>query len=214
MDQFISSYSNYTIEQLSQHNLFQLASFVVTENYKHHVKEGINADFASEVESVYQEEIRYFNHSRIFVAKNSESAIIGAIRLMNWDRKEVLPIQKLFHIRPLEKISPDDSGAAIWHIGRFAVSSNISHYGISIFKTLLLYAFHPICEYEKGIVFAECDSKLLHTMQSMGIDIKILGESIIHLGSGTIPVYATSKDLLNFFNKNQSLLNTYPKISA
>lgn len=214
MDQSISSYGNYTIGQLPEQNLYELASFVVSENYKHHVKERSDANFLSEIEIVYQEEIRYFNRSRIFVAKNSEDTIIGAIRLMNWDRKEVLPIQKLFNIQSLENISPADSEVAIWHIGRFAVSADIDRHGLYLFKMLLLYALYPICECEKGIVFAECDCKLLRTMQLMGIDVKNLGESIIYLGSGTTPVYATAEDLMFFFSKNQSLLYTQLNVSA
>lgn len=65
---------------------------------------------------------------------------------------------------------------------------------------------YPICNREKGIVFAECDSKLLRTMILMGIQAKALGEGINYLSSETIPVYATRGGLTDFFNKNQQII--------
>src|SRR5690554_4051167 len=84
MDKFITFYDKYTIWQLSEDSLHELAGFVVRENYRHHTNGRLNIHFETEVEAVYREEVRYFNHSRIFVAKNSENNIIGAIRLMLW----------------------------------------------------------------------------------------------------------------------------------
>ncbi|MDD2618835.1 MAG: hypothetical protein PHT87_08590, partial [Bacteroidales bacterium] len=57
---------------------------------------------------------------------------------------------------------------------------------------------------QKGIVFAECDSKLLRTMKLMGIRVHSLGNGIEYLGSETIPVYSTYDDLVGFFRENQS----------
>ena len=178
MDKFITSYDNYSIWQLSENGLMELSEFVVMENYKHHTAGKLNDDFDSEITSVYNEEMRYFSRSRVFVAKNDQGAIIGAIRLMNWNKKEILPIQSLFDIQNLCDISPEDGVSAIWHIGRLAVNTDIGRYGLILFKLLLLYAMFPICDQEKGIVFAECDSKLLRTMLLMGIQVKTLGEGI------------------------------------
>lgn len=203
MCKFISSYDNYSIWQLSESALLELSEFVVLENYKHHTDGKFNNDFQSDVISVYKEEMRYFSRSHVFVARNEHGAIIGAIRLMNWNKKEILPIQTLFDIKNLFDISPEDSHTAIWHIGRLAVSTDISRYGLILFKLLLLYAMYPICNHEKGIVFAECDSKLLRTMLLMGIQVKALGEGITYLGSKTIPVYTTRSGLTEFFDKNQ-----------
>ncbi|MDR3143164.1 MAG: YcaO-like family protein [Tannerellaceae bacterium] len=86
MDKFISSYDNCSIWQLSEKGLMELAEFVVWENYKHHTGGQLNDDFHSEVVSVCNEEMRYFNCSRVFVAKDVDNKIIGAIRLMNWDK--------------------------------------------------------------------------------------------------------------------------------
>lgn len=113
MDKFITSYGNYSIGQLSENGLMSLAEFVVWENYKDHTGCQLNDDFHSEVTSVYDEEMRYFNRSRVFEAKGVENKIIGAIRLMNWNKEEVLPIQSLFDIQNLCDISPEDGNAAV-----------------------------------------------------------------------------------------------------
>ncbi len=212
MDRFITSYDNYSIWQLSENGLMTLAEFVVMENYKHHKNGQLNDEFHSDVSLVYDEEIRYFSHSRVFVAKNMENRIIGAIRLMKWDNKEILPIQSLFGIQNLSDIFSEDGDASIWHIGRLAVSTDIGRYGLILFKLLLLYAMYPVCNHEKGIVLAECDSKLLRTMLLMGIHVKTLGEGIKYLGSETIPVYATRSGLMDFFNKNRLIIHN--QISA
>jgi hypothetical protein len=85
-----------------------------------------------------------------------------------------------------------------------AVNTDIGRHGLLLFKSLLLYAMYPICNRKKGIVFAECDSKLLRTMKLMGIRVHSLGNGIEYLGSETIPVYSTYDDLVGFFRENQS----------
>ena len=206
MDRFITSHENYSIWQLSESGLFDLARFVVIENYKHHQAQSdhtvINDD---EIQQVYNEEVCFFDHSKIFVAKNNRNEIVGAIRVMKWNRQDELPITKLFGISALNEISPEDSDQHIWHIGRFAVSSNLGRYGISLFKILMMYAVAPICKHEKGIMFAECDSKLFKTVNLLGIKAIALDEGIEYLGSVTIPMYATRDGMMEFVIRNCSL---------
>lgn len=117
MDTFITSYDNYSIWEISKNGLSDLAKFVLLENYKHHKKisknEIVNKE---EIQQIYDEEVRYFNQSKIFVAKNDQREIIGAIRVMKWNRVDELLIMKLFGIIHLNEISPDDSNTHIWHI--------------------------------------------------------------------------------------------------
>ena len=207
MDTYITSYENYSIWQLSNENLWELAKFVVDENYKHHAGGIVPSNYLSEIEAIFIEEQIYFNFSKVFVAKNSEQKVIGAIRIMNYTGNQTLPLQKLFNITSLTHISPQDSDIAMWHIGRFAVATDLGRFGILLFKQLLLYALQPICNAEKGIVFAECDSKLLRTMRTMGIQVLHLANGIEYLGSETIPAYATRDGIESFFNRNKSLLN-------
>ena len=67
--------------------------------------------------------MRYFNQSKIFVAKNDQREIIGAIRVMKWNRVDELLIMKLFGIIHLNEIKLKtgfkqayDSNTHIWHI--------------------------------------------------------------------------------------------------
>lgn len=124
---------------------------------------------------------------------------------MEWSGLEELPVTKLFGIRKLDEISPEDSNAHVWHIGRFAVSSDLGRYGISLFKILMLHAISPICKHKKGIMFAECDRKLFKTVNSLGIKAIALGEGIEYLGSLTIPMYATCSGMMDFFIHNRTL---------
>lgn len=206
MDRFITSHENYSIWQLSKNGLFDLAKFVVYENYKHHKNLSETSVVSNEeIEQIYNEEIRFFDYSKVFVARNDKHEIVGAIRIMKWNRKDELPITKLFGITTLNEISPKDSDQHIWHIGRFAVGSELGKYGILLFKILMMYAVAPICKYEQGIMFAECDSKLFKTVNLMGLKAIALDDGVEYLGSVTIPMYATRDGIMEFVTRNHSL---------
>ena len=66
MNKLIAFCDKYTIRQLSEGGLHELAGFVVRENDKLHANARLNTHFDAEVEPVYDEEVRYFNHSWIF----------------------------------------------------------------------------------------------------------------------------------------------------
>lgn len=203
MDRFIAYHGNYSIWQLSKTRLFDLAEFVVTENYKHHKKQEIhNESYMDEIFQVYNEELTFFEASKIFVAKDITNVIVGAIRIMKWNKKDELPITRMFGLSNFEQISPEDSGNHIWHIGRFAVSSEIGRSGLMLFKVLMMYALIPICKYDKGIMLAECDSKLFKTVNLLGLKAIALTDGVEYLGSVTIPIYATRKSIIAFINKN------------
>ena len=209
MDRFIASHENYSIWQLSKNGLFDLATFVVAENYKRHQNMAFNKDaHIDEILDVYSEEVRFFEESKILIAKNDRNEMVGTIRLLKWNGKEELPITRLFGIANLNEISPEDSSVQIWHVGRFAVSSDLGRQGILLFKVLMAYAATSICEYEKGIMFAECDSKLLKIMKIMGLKAVALDDGIEYLGSVTIPIYITRSGMAEFVAQNQaSVLN-------
>ena len=60
-------YSNglYAICQLDKKNLYELAEFVVRENYKHHDGDFSTESIREEIHAVYQEELQYFDNSLI-----------------------------------------------------------------------------------------------------------------------------------------------------
>jgi N-acyl-L-homoserine lactone synthetase len=207
MDKLIASYGNYSICQLSKSGLLDLAKFVVAENYRRHQKlandNKVNDD---EVSDIYKEEAHFFEHSVILVAKNNKNEIIGSIRLLKWNRKDELPITKLFGITNLDEVSPKDSDAHIWHVGRFAVNADLGTDGILLFRILMTCAATLICRYQNGIMFAECDSKLLKIMKLMGIKAIVLDDGIEYLGSITLPIYITRSGMAKFVARNQALV--------
>ncbi len=207
MDKYITSFENCSIWQLSKAGLLSLSKFVVNENYKHHkILTDNTQKKREEVMAVYREEIQYFSKSNIFVAKNRQNEIIGTIRIMEWNRNDELPITKIFGIKELDDISPENSSAHIWHVGRFAVRSDLGTHGIQLFRILMMYAIMPIMQYEKGIMFAECDSKLFRIVNQLGFRAIALNEGIPYLGSDTIPMYSTRDGMLEFVERNMNLL--------
>ncbi|SDI25213.1 hypothetical protein SAMN05421846_105195 [Chryseobacterium taeanense] len=197
---------NY-LEQLELNQLSELAKFVVEENFNHHCDEDIAAihSFNQDILNTYYEELSYFEDSKTFVSKDEGGNFYGSIRLIKWNYKIQLPIQKLFNINLLEIIK-QKSISSVWHIGRFATSKNNSDR--FLFKKLMMYAIAPICTSSNSIGFAECDNKLLRAMNLMGIQTETLGNSITYLGSETIPISIEKEGVIDFFNTNYNLLDT------
>lgn len=65
----------------------------------------------------------------------------------------------------------------------------------------MLYAINPILYTNDSYMIAECDSKLLRTINKLGIDTTELASSTYYLGSETIPVYSTQQGLNRFYNR-------------
>lgn len=195
---------NNFLQMLPSNEILNLAEFVVSENFKHHTENELPSNYRSDINSIYKEELRFFNDSQIYVSKNSHGAIEGAIRVLKWNYADVLPIEKIFGINPLHVVgmSPLKS---IWHIGRFAIKKEASD--LNLFKKLMVCAIAPICERENSVAFAECDSKLLRVLKALGIGATVVGESINYLGSETIPVCMTYEGLIGFYNKNKHLVS-------
>ena len=175
MEKLIYTNGQYNIWQLTGKECLQeLAEFVVRENYKHHVGDFSYESIKDEIDSVYQEELQYIDNSTIFVVRNEAGKIIGSIRVFKWDRKKILPLQKVFGINPLMTIH-SESDYSYWHIGRFAVDSFAGIPTITLFKQLMVYAVHPIVCDEKSYMIAETDSRLLKVMNALGIETIQLG---------------------------------------
>lgn len=192
---------NY-LEKLEINQILDLAKFVVTENFKHHSNNTFPEDYKKDVNSIYNEEINYYKDSEIYVTKDYSGSIIGAIRVLKWNYIDVLPLQNIFGINPL-LMTNSTTINSIYHIGRFAIKKNVCN--INLFKQLMVCAIAPICEHKENIAFAECDSKLLRVLSSLGIKATVIGKSINYLGSETIPISMTYNDLIEFYQKNKEL---------
>lgn len=91
MEKFIAQTEKYTIWQIGAENLYELADFVVRENYKHHVGHYTSEDIQNEIALVYQEELLYADTSIVFLVRDLEGRTIGSIRIFKWDRHQTLP---------------------------------------------------------------------------------------------------------------------------
>ena len=205
MEKLIYTNGQYNIWQLAgKECLRELAEFVVRENYKHHVGDFFYTSIKDAIDSIYQEELQYIESSTIFVVRNEVGKIIGSIRVFKWDRKKILPLQKVFGINPLMTIH-SESDYSYWHIGRFAIDSFAGIPTLILFKQLIIYAVHPIVCDEKSYMIAETDSKLLKVMNSLGIQTVQMGHSVNYLASETIPVYSSKNGLLFFYKHYNNL---------
>lgn len=157
-----------------------------------------------EIYSIYQEELQYIDSSIIFIVRNAIGRIIGSIRVFKWDRKTILPLEKIFGINPLMAIH-SESDYSYWHIGRFAVDSFAGIPTITLFKQLMVYAVHPIVCDTKSYMIAETDSKLLKVMNALGIETIQMGQSINYLASETVPICSSKNGLMFFYKHYENL---------
>lgn len=95
---------------------------------------------------------------------------------------------------------------SIWHIGRFVIKRGVGN--INLFKKLMVCAIAPICNDKTSIAFAECDSKLLRVILSLGIVAIPVDKAITYLGSETFPIMMNYNGLIDFYRNNKWLLNT------
>ena len=194
---------NY-LERLPKNQLIDLAEFVVTENFKHHSNNKLPENYKNDINSIYEEELSYYENSEVFATKDYTGNILGAIRLLKWNYIDVLPLQKIFGINPLLALSQPNIND-IYHIGRFAVKKDVRD--INLFKKLLVCIAKIICNDKGNVAFAECDSKLLRILKLLGVKAMVIGESVNYLGSETIPIAMTYDGIIDFYNSNKHLLD-------
>ena len=197
--------TGYIINEVKDADIRKLAEFVVAENQRHHC--AADEPFVSEedsINSVCNEEMA-FSPSYLYIAKNNSGKIIGSIRVFKWDKKQQLPIEKIFGINPMTAIH-DEPKYNYWHIGRFAIDSFSGISTLMLFKQLVFLSIKPIIEDTDSYMIAEMDSKLLRTLNALGIETIQLGESVQYLHSETIPVCAKREGLLYFYNKYKDIL--------
>jgi predicted GNAT family N-acyltransferase len=194
--------SNNYLEKLQENQMYNLAEFVVQENFKHHSESNLPGNYKKDVSDICKEELDYYKNAKAFVSRDECGAILGTIRVLQWNFTDVLPLQKIFGINPLLVIKNPNVNN-IYHIGRFAIKKGVRD--ISLLKKLMVNAIAPICEHKDNIAFAECDSKLLRILNILGIKTDIIGESIEYLGSETIPIAMSYDGLIDFYVKNLHL---------
>ncbi|WP_018676035.1 hypothetical protein [Riemerella columbina] len=177
--------------------------FVVRENYKYHHFSCDHDIMKTEINEIHNEEQSY-EGKKTFVFTDDKGNINGTIRVLKWNYKDILPIQKIFKINPVDLMLDDVYG--VYHIGRFAIKKEGNH-SIITFKTLMMLAINEVLKEKKSFVLAECDTKLLKLLNRLGIETIKLSEAVSYLGSETIPVLLLQEGLKKFYNNNIKLLN-------
>ncbi|MCM1139621.1 MAG: hypothetical protein NC453_13710 [Muribaculum sp.] len=205
MEKAVISCKDYTIFRVGIDQLRDVASFVVTENYNHHSSGTLPDSAMQEIEDIYNEELSYSKDSFYFIGRDKKGKMIGSIRVFKWDKQTPIPMQKIFHISPLGKVS-DTPNTSLWHIGRFAIDSSVGFSTITLFKQLMTLAVDPILREEDSCMIAETDSHLLRVMNALGIETTQIGNPLIYLASETIPVYSSKRGLCYFYTRHYPLL--------
>ena len=190
----------YSIYESDNNCAEEVAEFVVKENYGHHLSQFLMDDVMDkEMSNVFAEE-RMHPNSIFYLARTPQDKLIGSIRVFKWNRKDMLPIEHVFCINPLERIG-HSKNYSFWHVGRFAIKQKRGFSTLALFKELMALAICPIIHDKHGYMIAETDCKLLRTMNMLGIHTTTIGEPIEHLASMTVPIYSSRADLVPYYNK-------------
>jgi len=205
MEKVVWSCNDYSIFRVGTDRLHDVASFVVTENYNHHSSGSLPDTIIQEIEDIYHEELSYSKDSFCFIVRDKNRKIIGSIRVFKWDKQTPTPMQKIFHISPLEKVS-NKTDTSFWHIGRFAIDSSAGFSTVTLFKQLMTLAVAPILREKNSYMIAETDGHLLRVMNALGIETLQIGNPLIYLASETIPICSSKKGLTNFYQRYCTLL--------
>lgn len=200
METKIWTCSKYAIFQVGIERIHEIVEFVVTQNYKHHLSESIPDKARLDVENIYSEELSYYSDSSYFIVQNKKGKMVGCIRVFRWDKQIPTPMQKIFHISPLEKVG-DTPNSSFWHIGRFAIDSTSGISSVTLFKQLIALAVTPIIQEDDSYMIAETDCHLLRVMNALGIETHQIGNPLIYLASETIPIYSSKKGLIKFHKR-------------
>lgn len=204
MEKVILKCNDYSIIEVGLERLYDIASFIVNENYNHHSIDGIPHNINDEIDNIYDDEVIYSPNALYYVVIDKGGKMIGSIRTFKWDKSIKTPMEKIFNISPLEKIE-NSSTTSFWHIGRFVINSKVDFSTIKLFKQLMILAITPIVNDNDSYMLAETDSHLLRVMNSLGIETIQLGQSEMYLASETIPICSSRKGLLHFYSNNLKL---------
>lgn len=211
MNKLIKDYSDFSLWKISKKNISNATRFVLRVNYQHHMDQSEFPDY--EFESALKEDLHYSKCSNIYAICNRQNKLIGVIRAMEWNWKDMLPIEKDFNVNLADFLSPlSILPKKVWHIGRFAIdqqefisNQELRARRITILKVLLYCAFKHVADDKDSIAIAECDSKLFEKLRLFNICSEKLGEPKIYFGSLTVPIYNTSAGVKEFVELNKLL---------
>ncbi|NJK93784.1 MAG: hypothetical protein HC905_01605 [Bacteroidales bacterium] len=206
MDLLVRRFSDFSLWQVKQKNLFDFSSFVVKVNYECYKYTAKTGEEISDIEEIFKYDCAHFDHAFFYALKSSKGQLIATIKVTRWNESIVFPLVSNFGIDIPKFLSGlTFKPKEIWHLGRLAIDHQkiscdpvLSKYRTSILKIMLIAAFNHICTDNDNIMLAECDNRLNEKIKLMGIHSIPIGESIQYLGSETTPIYNTGNGLSHF----------------
>lgn len=207
MDKLIHTFEANALWQVSEKGLNDFSEFVVRTNYSKHLD---SQPSRMEILQALRLDKYLYSHSMFYAIKNSDKKYIGTIRVTKWKEGISLPFNETFGINipkvlGQRKLSPKE----VWYVGRLCIEENSSlslAENSRILKMLLVQAFAPICKDDNNILLAECDERFLSATPHLGLkNTEFLSGPKKCIGSNTIPVMNTSRNLTPFFEKNKHL---------
>lgn len=203
MDQKVKQFNGFSLWQVSKDNLPAFSSFVA-EIYSRYCSKQ-NA-IKEEIQNILKYDMQHYDWAYFYAIRNTENAIIATIKVTRWQSTLYFPFHGEFNV-DIESVienlpfKPEE----IWHLGRLAIDQRtiatdklLSKYRFNMLKILLIVAFRHICTNDNNIMIAECDTRLNEKIRLLGINSISIGKSMIYLGSETIPIYNTGKNLRQF----------------
>lgn len=97
MEKIICQFNEYAIYEADNQCADAVAEFVLQENYKHHTGEYLDTNDGCE--TLHTNEIKYSN-AKFYLARDKVGTLIGSIRIFHWNRRDLLPMERLFNINP------------------------------------------------------------------------------------------------------------------
>jgi hypothetical protein len=206
MDQKVKQFDGFSLWQTGKDTL-PAFSFFVTNIYSKCCNQQ-NVISGENILNTLHHDLEHYDWAWFYAIRNSDNAIIATIKVTLWHPALHFPIHDVFKVS-IDKILENLSfrPAEIWHLGRLAIDhrmiaadKRLSKYRLHILKILLVTAFRHICAHDNNIMIAECDTRLNEKIRLLGIHSIPVGNSMMYLGSETVPIYNTAKNLKQFLN--------------
>jgi hypothetical protein len=206
MDQKVKQFNGFSLWQVSKDNLPAFSSFVAEIYSGYCNKQNIVKE--EEIQNILKYDMQHYDWAYFYAIRNTGNTIIATIKVTRWQSSLYFPIHGEFNVdikRILENLPFKHE--EIWHLGRLAIDQRtiatdkqLSKYRLTMLKILLIAAFRHICTNDNNIMIAECDTRLNEKIRLLGINSITVGSSMMYLGSETVPIYNTGRNLRKFLS--------------
>ena len=207
--QLLKKYNELSLYQIGKTELSEFSRYVFQQYaYHYHKKYDWEAP-ASQLVEMQLEDQECFDHAHFFGFRTAQGKLVGSMKITQKAPEMLLPIEEDFQLDLNELIRKRDLKAnAIWHLGRFAVDTNelrTKKIGIAskeVLRLLLIHAFEKMDKDGNDLLVAESDVLIYKLFHSLGINMQLVGEAKMYIGSPTYPVMITGQDIKQWLAMN------------